>query len=81
MKVLKIIFTVLTILLAILGLSGVLEYDTSQPIMFTCLGLVYLITAKEYSNKGDKKSGIWFLILSIFIFVVIAVVLIGKYCL
>ena len=81
MKVLKIISTAMVILFAILGLSGALEYDISQPIMFTYLGLVYLITAKEYSNKGDKKSGIWFLILSIFIFIVIAVILIGKYCL
>ena len=79
MKVLKIIFTVLTILLAILGLSGVLEYDTSQPIMFTCLGLVYLITAKEYSNKGDKKSSKYFLICSIVIFATLLVVLVGKY--
>ena len=71
----------MVILFAILGLTGVLEYDISQPIMFTCLGLLNLIMAKEYSNKGDKKSAKYFLILSLFILGVIIVTLVGKYCL
>lgn len=81
MKGLKIIFTVSTILFAFLGLAGVLEYDVSQPIMFSCLGLLNLITSKEYSNKGDSKTAKYFLIVSIFIFGVIIVTLVGKYCL
>lgn len=79
MKVLKIIFTVLTILFAVLGLMGVLEYDISQPIIFTCLGLLNVITAKEYNSRGDKKSAKYFLILGIFIFGIIIVTLVGKY--
>ena len=81
MKVLKIIFTVITILFALFGLTGVLEYDISQPIMFTCLALLDLIMAKEYRDKGDKKSAKYFLILSLFIFGVIMVTLVGKDCL
>ena len=79
MKVLKIVSTAMVILFGILGLMGILENDISQPIMFTCLGLVYLITAKEYSNKGDRKFSKYFLILSLFIFGVTLVTLVGKY--
>ena len=81
MKVLKIISTAMVLLFGILGLMGILEYDISQPIVFTALGLVYLITAKEYSNKGDKKSSKFFLIFSVVIFATLLVVLVGKYCL
>ena len=81
MKVLKIILTVVVILFAVLGLMGILEYDISQPITFTALGLVYLITAKEYNDKRDKKSAKYFLIYSVVIFGTILVVLVGNYCL
>lgn len=81
MRVLKLIFSLLTILFAILGLAGVLDYDISQPMMFTFLGLLNLVTAKEYSDKGDRKSAKYLLILGLFIIVVIIVALVGRYCL
>lgn len=78
MKVLKVICTVCTIAFAVLGLTGTLEYDMSLPIMFAGLGLTDLVTAKEYYDKGEKKSAKYFLILSIFIFGVIIINLIGR---
>ena len=55
MKVLKIISTTMVLLFGILGLMGILEYDISQPIMFTCLGLVYLITARSEERRVGKE--------------------------
>ena len=78
MKVLKIVSTVMVILFAILGLMGTLEYDISQPIMFTGLGILNLITAKEFNDKDDNKSAKYFLILSVFIFGVLIVTLVGR---
>ncbi len=78
MKKLKVVFSALVIVFAILGLTGVLDYDISQPVMFLCLGLTNLITSKEYHDKGDKKSAKYFLILSIFIFGVTIVSFIGR---
>lgn len=79
MKVLQLFLTVLMILFAILGLASVFEYEISQPIMFTCLVILNFINAKDYINKGDKKSANYFLLLSIINFGVIIITLFVRF--
>ncbi len=78
MRILKAICSIFTIGFAVLGLTGILEYDISLPVMFVCLGLTNLVTSREYYDKGDKKSAKYFLILSIFIFGVTIINLLGR---
>jgi len=72
MKNLKLVFSALTVAFAILGLTKGLSTDISMPIMFTCLSITMFITSKEYKDKKDKKTAIYFLVIGIFLLLVTA---------
>ena len=72
MKNLKLIFSALTVAFAILGLTKALSTDISMPITFISLASTMLITAKEYKDKQQKNTAIYFLLLGIFLLAVTA---------
>ena len=72
MKNLKLLFSSLTVAFAILGLTKVLSTDITMPITFICLATSLFITAKEYKDKQQKTSAIYFLLLGVFLLVVTA---------
>ena len=72
MKNLKLLSSALTVAFAILGLTKALSTDISMPITFVCLAGTMLITAKEYKDKQQKNTAIYFLLLGIFLLAVTA---------
>ncbi len=54
MKKVKIAFTVPGILFGILGLTETLSYNISLPIMFACMGPVFLCSGIE-KLRAEKK--------------------------
>ena len=69
---LKLFFSALTVAFAILGLTKALSTDITMPIMFVCLAITMFITAKEYKDKEQKNTGVYFLLLGIFLLVITA---------
>ncbi len=72
MKNLKIFFSALTVAFAILGLTKALSTDITMPIMFICLAVTMLITSKEYKDKEQKNTSLYFLLLGIFLLIITA---------
>ena len=72
MKTLKLLFSTLTVAFAILGLTKVISTDITMPIMFICLSITMFITSKEYTNTEQKSTGVYFLLLGIFLLIVTA---------
>ena len=70
MKNLKLFFSALTVSFAILGLTKALSTDNTMPIMFVCLANTMFITSKEYKDKQQKNSAIYFLLLGVFLLAV-----------
>ncbi|MBP3596532.1 MAG: hypothetical protein J6J60_08825 [Clostridia bacterium] len=70
MKNLKLLFSSLTVALAILGLTKAISTDITMPIMFICLSITMFITAKEYKDKEQKSTAIYFMLLGIFLLLV-----------
>ena len=70
MKNLKMFFSALTVAFAILGLTKAFSTDITMPIMFVCLAITMFITSKEYKNKDQKNTAIYFLLLGIFLLIV-----------
>ena len=70
MKNLKLLFSALTVAFAILGLTKALSTDISMPITFVCLAGAMFITSKEYKDKKQKNSAIYFLLLGVFLLVI-----------
>ena len=58
MRVLKAIFSVLTIVFGSLGLINIVSTDITLPLMFVFMGLTFLTSAKECYDKGAKKDAI-----------------------
>ena len=56
MRIWKVIFTVLTIISASLGLMNIISYDVTMPIMIVFMGLTLLTNAKDCYDKGAKKD-------------------------
>lgn len=79
MRVLKIIFSVITVIFGAIGLTGILSFDISLPIMFVFLGATFIVTAKECYSKGAKKGAVIFILITIFIYGVTAFNLISKF--
>jgi hypothetical protein len=55
-----------------LGLSKVLSTDVSIPITFVGLTATMLLSAKEYKDKQQKRSAVYFLLVGIFLLMVTA---------
>ncbi len=72
MKNLKLFFSALTVAFGILGLTKALSTDISMPIMFVGLAITMFITAKEYKDKQQKSTAVYFLLLGIFLLAVTA---------
>lgn len=70
MKNIKLLFSSLTVAFAILGLTRAVSYDVSMPIVFICMAISILITAKEYKDSGKKRDALWFLLLGIFLMII-----------
>lgn len=72
MKNLKLFFSSLTVAFAILGLTKALSTDITMPIMFVCLAITMFITSKEYKDKQQKNTAVYFLLLGVFLLIVTA---------
>jgi len=72
MKNSKLFFSALTVAFAILGLIKAVSTDITMPIMFICLATTMIITSREYKDKKQKNSAIYFLLLGIFLLIITA---------
>ena len=72
MKNLKLFFSALTVAFAILGLTKAVSTNITMPIMFVCLSTTMFITSKEYKDKKQKNTSVYFLLLGIFLLIVTA---------
>ena len=72
MKNLKLFFSASTVALATLGLTKALSTDITMPIMFICLAVTMFITSKEYKDKEQKNTSLYFLLLGIFLIIITA---------
>ena len=70
MRVLKAIFSVLTIVFGSLGLINIVSTDITLPLMFVFMGLTFLTSAKECYDKGAKKDAMIFAGVAIFVYVI-----------
>ena len=70
MNNLKLFFSALTVAFGILGLTKALSTDITMPIMFVCLTTTMFITSKEYKDKQQKSTAVYFLLLGIFLLIV-----------
>lgn len=70
MKNLKLFFSALTVVFGILGLTKSVSTEISMPIMFVCLALTMFIASKEYKDKQQKNTAIYFLLLGVFLLAV-----------
>lgn len=69
---LKLLFSSLTVAFAILGITRAIPTDISMPVMFACMAITMLISAKEYKDNGHKRSAVYFLLLGVFLIAVCA---------
>ena len=72
MKNLKLFFSALTVAFGILGLTKALSTDITMPITFVCLATTMFITSKEYKDKQQKNTAVYFLLLGLFLLIVTA---------
>ncbi|WP_418755893.1 hypothetical protein [Eubacterium ventriosum] len=79
MRVLKAIFSVLTIVFGSLGLINIVSTDITLPLMFVFMGLTFLTSAKECYDKGAKKDAMIFAGVAIFIYVITAYNLLSRF--
>ena len=70
MKNLKLFFSALTVAFGILGLTKALSTDITMPITFICLATTMFITSKEYKDKQQKNTAVYFLLLGLFLLIV-----------
>ena len=70
MKILKVILSILVILFAMLGLTKMLSFNISQPIMFFLLATLLVLRSFEYKANGDKSGFILTILTAIFVYIV-----------
>lgn len=78
MRNMKLLFSVLVVAFAILGLTKALSTDITMPITFVCLAITMFITAKEYKDSEQKRSSVYFVLLGSFLLIVTAYNMISK---
>lgn len=71
MKIAKIIFSAITIIVGALGIAKLIPYTVSHPIAFTSLGILLVLSAKGYKDKGDKGSAYTVYALAAVVFLVV----------
>lgn len=79
MRKLRLIFSILTIVFATLGITKVLSFDISLPLMFISMILTFLVCSKEYYDEGSKRESYIFLGVAIFIAVITAFNIISNF--
>lgn len=79
MRILKIVFSVMTVAFGSIGLMKLLPYDITLPIMFVFMGLVMLLNAKECYDKKSIRDAVVFGGIAIFIYAVTAFNLISRF--
>ena len=72
MKLLKILFSAITIIFIALGLLKILSFDIYYPASFISLATLFLLRCIEYKYSGDKSG--FFLTLATSIFVYMAAI-------
>ena len=72
MKYMKLLFASLTILFGVLGLSNVLSYDVSMPIMIFTMASTLLMNSFEFKKKQDNVVFVFLLFVSLFAYGVLA---------
>ena len=78
MKISKVVLSIITILFAVLGLTKVLAFDITNPIMLTSLATLLLLRSVEYKNNRDRSGFVLTCLTAVFVyFVVIYIVFIG----
>ena len=78
MKISKVVLSIITILFAVLGLTKVLAFDITNPIMLTSLATLLLLRSVEYKNNRDRSGFILTCLTAVFVyFIVIYTVFIG----
>ena len=71
----KLLFSILTIFFAALGLTGILPYNIS---LFIFLGLALLVNAKESLDKGRKGDAAMFAGMAVLIYGITAYNLLSR---
>ena len=72
MKYMILLFASLTILFGVLGLSNVLSYDVSMPIMIFTMASTLLMNSFEFKKKQDNVVFVFLLFVSLFAYGVLA---------
>ena len=72
MKYMKLLFASLTILFGVLGLSNVLAYDVSMPIMIFTMASTLLINSFEFKKKQDNVVFGFLLFVALFAYGILA---------
>lgn len=68
MRILKVVFSILTIVFAVCSLMQLIPSDLSMPIMFLFMALTMLVNAKEFYDTGAKWDARLFAALALFLF-------------
>ena len=71
MKIAKILLSIITILFAVLGLTKVLLFDITNPIMLTSLATLLLLRSVEYKNSREKNGFVLTCLTAVFVYVVV----------
>lgn len=71
MKILKILLSIITILLATLGLLRILQFDIAIPIMLASLATLLLLRSIEYKNSREKSASILTCLTAVFVYAVV----------
>ena len=72
MKKWKICFSIFTIILAFMALmdNAPISRDIIMPLMFISLSMNMFTTAKEYREKQQKGTSVYFMVVGIFLLIV-----------
>ncbi len=71
MKIAKILLSIIAILFAVLGLTKVLLFDITNPIMLTSLATLLLLRSVEYKNSREKNGFVLTCLTAVFVYVVV----------
>lgn len=72
MKYIKIILSIITILMSVLGLMGVIAFNISLPIALMSLAIINVLNGIAFYKVGDKKNSTLLLVSGVFLFAVVA---------
>lgn len=71
LKILKLFLSILAIIFAVLGITNVLPYAITNPVMVMFLSGTYFVNAIEYYNFGDLRKAKYYTLLAVFMLFII----------